>query len=136
MLCSGMHTCFQFVESSLLCWQQPVLFRDSPLTLCTNNSIRYSSILVLEVSFDHKRCPGETLCPPLFGDFIWNTYIFVYILESFFCIIFACYSSNVPDFYLCLCFPFFFPFLIHQNIFFVKKENQANTLTSLCCLIS
>ena len=97
--------CCQLVESNLVSWQQPEL-EDFHGTLSTKNSIGYNPVLVLAASFGYKRWPaGALFLPPLFRDFIWIAFIYVYILESFYCIQLSYYPSNGPYLAICPCVP-------------------------------
>lgn len=77
--------------------QQPGLICGFHGNTSVNNSIRCNTSLTLEAPFGYKRCQVGAVSP-LFGDFIYITFIYVYILGNFYCIRFPYYLLNGPVF--------------------------------------
>ena len=88
----------QFVQinlgNSLGCMESPMgPTRAFPFGLQLN---QMQPSFPMEALFGDKRCPVGALSPPLSGDYIQMTFIYVYILGSFYCIRFSYDPSNGP----------------------------------------
>ena len=57
-----------------------------PWTPLANNSSDVNTVIVLETLFDDKQCLVWVPSPPLFGDFTYISFMYVYILGSFYCV--------------------------------------------------
>lgn len=66
---STRQTYWEFLESKLLSWQQPLLLGDFNGTPLKNIPTECKTILILELNFCDKRWPIVILSPSLFVDF-------------------------------------------------------------------
>ena len=118
-----------------ICREQPLNLGKHGVFECSyeipfaNNSIIYKSISVLEASFDDSKCPIGALTHTLFDNIIQITFIYVYILESFYSIVFPQYSQmtlNLSCLYL-------FSLFLVSLISFSPLDPPIPVGSHMCC---